>query len=78
MSLNPEIILVGGSRGEQAADGLRASLLADPILSGLAAIQTGRVHVLSLAYVGSLSHHIVKGVEAVARIFHPEVFRPLE
>ena len=74
ITLNPEIILVGGSRGAQEHDGLRASLLVDPTLSGLEAIQTGRVHVLSLAYVGSLSHHIVKGVEAVARIFHPQVF----
>ena len=78
ISLNPEIILVGGSQGGQEHNGLRASLLVDPTLSSLEAIQTCQVHVLSLAYVGSLSHHIVKGVEAVAQIFHPEVFRPLE
>ena len=74
MNLNPEIILVGGSRGAQEQDGLRAALLVDPTLRSLAAIRTGQVHVVSLAHVGSLSHHIAAGVEAVARIFHPQVF----
>lgn len=74
MTLNPGIILIGGSDDQQHAGGLRAFLLTDPILSQLDATRTGQVYVLPLTYMGSLSHHMVKGVEAVARILHPQVF----
>ena len=73
MTLNPSIILVGGSKSEQHAGGLRAFLLTDPILSQLEATRTGQVYILPLTYMGSLSHHMVKGVEVVAQILHPQL-----
>ena len=74
MMINPSIILVGGSENEHAAGGLRAFLVTDPILSQLDATRAGRVYILPLSYMGSLSHHMVKGVEAIARILHPQMF----
>ncbi|MGH7963824.1 MAG: ABC transporter substrate-binding protein, partial [Candidatus Binatia bacterium] len=75
IALNPAAILVSG---EQGREGLRELLLADPTLQDVAAIRTRQVHVLPLAYVSTLSHHIMKCVEAIARVLHPEVFPAVE
>lgn len=71
VALNPDVILVGEDLGDE---GFRAQLLADPTLQTVAAIQTGRVQAIPRAHLGTLSHHIVKGVEAMARALHPRVF----
>ena len=71
ISLNPAVILVGGTPGQPS---LRPVLLADPSLADIDAIQTGRVYAVPRRYVGSLSHAIVNGVEAMARLLHPHAF----
>jgi iron complex transport system substrate-binding protein len=71
IALKPEVILVGG---ESRRKGLRELLMADPALQDVEAIRAGRVHVIPFPYVGTLSHHIVKGVEGIARALHPEAF----
>ncbi len=71
VALNPEVILVSGESGEE---GLGELLMADPALQDVEAIRARRVHVISLPYVSTLSHHIIKGVEAIARVLHPEAF----
>ena len=74
VTLNPAVILVGGSPQEQDQGGMRAFLLADPTLTDIEAIQTGRVYVVPRPYVGSLSQYVVNGVETIARMLHPDAF----
>jgi len=71
VALNPAALLVSG---EQGREGLRELLLADPTLQDIEAIRTSRVYVIPLPYVSTLSHHIVRGVEAIAQALHPEAF----
>ena len=71
VALNPETILVNEERGQEGLWGL---LLADPTLQDVEAIRTRHVHVIPRPYLSTLSHHIVKGVEAIAQALHPEAF----
>jgi iron complex transport system substrate-binding protein len=70
--LDPEVILVS-STGEERR-GLKDLLLADPVLKPVAAVRAGRVYALPHSYLNTLSHHIVRAVEATARLLHPEAF----
>ena len=74
LMLNPEVILL--SRDPQAAEPKEAYqwLYANPALQDVAALQQQRVYSIPRPYLDVLSHHIVKGVEAIARLLHPEVF----
>ncbi len=78
ISLNPTVILVGGWAGHPEGGSLRPLLLADPGMREIDAIQTGRVSVVPHTYVGSLSHYIVNGVEAMAQQLHPQAFAGAE
>lgn len=71
VTLNPAVILVSG---EQQNEGLRDLLLADPTLQTVDAVQRGAVYSLPRPYTSTVSHHVVKCVEAIARILHPERF----
>ena len=71
VSLDPEVILVGGTSDE---DSLRSVLLADPSLAAVDAIRRERVEVVTGPSAGSLSHHVVNGVEIMARLLHPTAF----
>ncbi|MCS6927137.1 MAG: ABC transporter substrate-binding protein [Candidatus Binatia bacterium] len=73
--LNPSVILVSGEEGQE---GLRELLLADPALQEVEAIRTGRVHTIPRPYASTVSQYVVKCVEAIAKILHPEVFPPME
>lgn len=74
VALNPAVIVLGGDPAEDGQAGLPTLLLADPALQEVTAIQTRRIHVIPRSSIGTLSHHIVKGVEAMARVLHPDVF----
>lgn len=92
ISLNPAVILVGGTPDKENGDdpphvrkrspfsfqphhgSLRSLLLADPSLADTDAVQTGQVYVVPRSYIGSLSHAIVNGVEAIACLLHPHAF----
>lgn len=71
VALNPAAILTSGERGQV---GLRELLLADPALQAVEAIQRRAVYVLPRPYAVSVSHHIVKSAEVIARALHPEAF----
>lgn len=71
VALNPAAILVSGEQGQE---GLRERLLADPTLQDIEAVRAGRVYVLPRSYASTLSHHLVKCVEVIARALHPEAF----
>ncbi len=71
VGLDPEVILVGGASAEES---LRPVLLADPSLATVDAIRRDRVEVVTGPAVGSLSHHVVNGVEIMARLLHPAAF----
>lgn len=83
ITLNPAVILVGGTPNESheqdepdaPADGsIRPFLMADPSLADIDAIHVGRVYVVPRPYVGSLSQYVVNGVEAMAALLHPHAF----
>ncbi len=78
IQLNPAVILVGGETGQDGRESLRPVLLADASLATLDAIQQQRVYVVPGPSVSSLSHHIVNGVERMARLLHPRVFTTLD
>lgn len=71
VALNPAVILVSG---EDQQEGLRELLLADPTLQDVEAIRAGRVYAIPRAYTSTVSHYVVKCVEAIARVLHPDVF----
>lgn len=71
VALNPAVILVSG---EDRQEGLRELLLADPTLQEVEAIRAGRVYAIPRAYTSTVSHYVVKCVEAIAQVLHPEVF----
>lgn len=75
VALNPAVILVSGEYGQE---GLRELLLADPTLQDVEAIRNGRVHVISRPYASTVSHYVVKGVEAIAQALHPDAFTGAE
>ncbi len=74
IQLNPAVILVGGATDQDGPASLRPALLAEASLATIDAIQQRRVYVLPGPSVSSLSHHIVKGVERMARVLHPQAF----
>ncbi len=78
IQLNPAVILVGGETDREGTGGLRPVLLADASLATIDAIQQRRVYVIPGPSVSSLSHHIVNGVERMARLLHPQAFATLD
>ena len=71
VTLNPAVILVSGEVGQE---GLRELLLADPTLQEVDAIRTGHVYAIPRAYTSTVSQYMVKCVDAIAKILHPDVF----
>lgn len=78
IQLNPAVILVGGETGQEGTGSLRPVLLADASLATIDAIQQRRVYVVPGPSVSSLSHHIVNGVERMARLLHPRAFTTVD
>lgn len=70
VALNPAVILVSG---EDTQEGLQTLLLADPTLQEVEAIRAGRVYAIPRPYTSTVSHYVVKCVEAIARLLHPEI-----
>jgi iron complex transport system substrate-binding protein len=75
VALNPQFILVGGDPHAPEHESLRPLLLADPALQDIDAVRTGRIYVIPYSAIGTVSHHIIKGVEAIARVLHPQAFQ---
>ncbi len=72
--LNPEIILLSHDPQSAAPQEVYQWLYAQPALRDVAAIQEGRVYAVPRPYLDVLSHHVIKGVEAIARLLHPDAF----
>lgn len=74
LMLDPEVILL--SRDPQAVEPKEAYqwLYGNPALQNVAALRQQRVYAIPRPYLDVLSHHVVKGVEAIARLLHPKVF----
>lgn len=69
---NPDIILVSGySPGKET---FPDELKIHPALQTVSAIKNNRVHVIHGKYFTTTSQFIVKAVEEIARILHPELF----
>ncbi len=75
VALNPQFILVGGDPHAPEHESVRPLLLADPALQDIDAVRTGRIYVIPYSAIGTVSHHIIKGVEAIARVLHPQAFQ---
>jgi iron complex transport system substrate-binding protein len=71
LAMNPEVIFTGGKSGE-TADGL-PSFLRHPALQVVEAVRHGRAYVLPRRHLVTISHHIIDGVEALARAMHPQM-----
>lgn len=72
VELNPEIMILntwtpsGGTSNE--------TLRNHPALQSVSALQTGRVYGIPGKHLTTVSHFIVEGVEALARLLHPALF----
>lgn len=70
---NPDYILTDGPAPRMSHGGRLTA--ANPVLANLAAIREGKVIEVPSAHLFSCaSHHIVNGIEELARLLHPEVF----
>ncbi|ETW93247.1 MAG: hypothetical protein ETSY1_40035 [Candidatus Entotheonella factor] len=71
LSLAPDVIIVAdwsATPGPQAIQGL----LHNPVWQHIPAVTNRRVYAMRGAWLTSLSHYAVHGLEAMARILHPE------
>ena len=70
LELNPDTILVSAGPNETAHNAIEQH----PVLSKLRAVAGGRIIRMPGRYLLTISHHIVGGVEFLARRLHPERF----
>jgi iron complex transport system substrate-binding protein len=72
IALQPEVLLVSGWQDGQLP--VQSMLSEQPGWRHVPAVRSGRVHALSGAWLTSVSQESVRGVEAIARRLHPDVF----
>ncbi|MBN1917884.1 MAG: ABC transporter substrate-binding protein [Verrucomicrobia bacterium] len=74
---DPEVILVCADMGSGRVpndEEVLHRLRADPTWSQIAAVSTGRVHVVPTDLIGQPTPRVVDGLRLLARLFHPELF----
>jgi iron complex transport system substrate-binding protein len=71
LALGPDVILFPVLGTSPA---LPDAVARSPGWSQIPAVRTGRVHVVPSALITSVSHHAARGLEAMARLIHPEAF----
>lgn len=74
LALRPEVVVIPGfgpSSGE-----VPGALQHSAGWSDLPAVRAHRVHVVPGSQITAISHHAAAGLEALARIIHPEAFSP--
>jgi iron complex transport system substrate-binding protein len=71
LALNPDVIVTGGKVRNTTAQ--LPPLFLHPALQVVDAVQQQRVFVLPRRLLSTLSQHIVEGVEAMARVLHPQM-----
>lgn len=76
IELDPEIVIVSDWNPEEPD--FHQKLMAHPELKHLSAVRERRVYAIPEKDLSTVSHHIVSGIEQVARVIHPELFDPAE
>ncbi len=69
---NPDVILL--SSYSPGKEGFVHELRADPALQTVRAIKNNHIYVIPGKYLTTISQFVVRGVEEVARVLHPELF----
>lgn len=72
LALQPDAVVL--SALSDGAEATLAAFRARPGAENLAAVRAGRVHALPARLLATTSHHAAEGVEALARVLHPEAF----
>ena len=75
VSLAPEVIIVGDWSATPGDEAMR-ELTRDPVWRQAPAIANDRVYAIRGAWLTSVSHYAVDGLEAIARVLHPEAWSP--
>jgi iron complex transport system substrate-binding protein len=73
LSLAPDVIIVGDWSATPGAEAVR-ELMHNPVWQHVPAVANGRVHAIRGAWLTSVSQDAVHGLEAMARLLHPEAF----
>jgi len=73
LALAPEVIVLPGFSSDRRVPEV---LLSTPGWEQIPAVRAGRVYVVPAAWLTSVSQHAARGVEELARLFHPEAFSP--
>lgn len=73
LSLAPDVIVVADWSATPGPEAVR-ELLHNPVWQHVPAIVNGRVHAIRGAWLTSVSQEAIHGLEAMARILHPEAF----
>jgi iron complex transport system substrate-binding protein len=73
LSLEPEIIVVADWSATPGPEAIQ-ELLHNPVWQHVPAVANGRVHAIRGAWLTSVSQEAVHGLEAMARLLHPEAF----
>jgi len=72
VALNPEVMIF--NTWVPDASRSNTALMEHPALQSVAAVQSGRLHGVPGKHLTTVSHYIVRGVEAMARLLYPKVF----
>jgi iron complex transport system substrate-binding protein len=72
VAFNPEVMIFNTWAPDAGRS--NATLMKNPALQSVAAVQTGRLHGVPGKHLTTVSHYIVEGVEAMARLLYPKVF----
>lgn len=72
VAMNPEVMIYNTWTSDVARS--NAALIKKPALQSVAAVKNGRLHGVPGKYLTTVSHYIVQGVEAMARLLYPKVF----
>ncbi len=73
LNLAPDVIIMGDWSLTPGPQAVRA-ILHHPMWQHVPAVANGRVYTIRGAWLTSVSHHAVHGLEAIAQRLHPEAF----
>jgi iron complex transport system substrate-binding protein len=73
LSLAPDVIVVADWSATPGPEAVQ-ELLRNPVWQQVPAVANGRVYAIRGAWLTSVSQEAIHGLEAMARILHPEAF----
>ena len=74
LEMNPDILILNAWQPD-GSDSNNKKLRTHPALQTVSAVKTGKVYSVPGKYMTSVSHFIADGVEAMARLLHPSLFK---